>query len=85
MAEGKKHAISDLDRETIKKIAAKAKKMRKDKGFTYEEFAIHAQINRNTYFKFENSATTGANFTIAILTKVIRGLGESYPTFFKDI
>jgi transcriptional regulator with XRE-family HTH domain len=81
----KKHAISDLDRETIKQIATKAKSLRKELGFSYEEFAAHAKINRNTYFKFEKSATTGENFTIAILLKVIRGLNQSFQSFFQDL
>ena len=81
----KKHAISDLDRETIKKIAFKAKALRKELGYSYEEFAIHAKINRNTYFKFEKSETTGDNFTVGILLKVIRGLNQTFQSFFQDL
>ncbi len=78
----KKHEIPDLDKETIKRIAVKAKDMRKEAGYSYEDFALHAGINRNTYFKFEKSATTGENFTIATLLKVIRGLDVSLKSFF---
>jgi transcriptional regulator with XRE-family HTH domain len=81
----KKQEISDFDRETIKQISAKAKALRKELGFSYEEFAAHAKINRNTYFKFEKSATTGDNFTIAILIKVIRGLNHTFQSFFQDL
>ena len=85
MTNGKKHDITDLERESIKKIATKAKKLRVEKGYSYEEFALHANINRNTYFKFEKSATTGENFTIAVLAKVIRGLEQSFESFFQGI
>lgn len=77
--------ISDLDTETIKRIAAKAKELRKNKGYSYEGFASHAGINRNTYFKFEKSAESGDNFTIITLLKVIRGLDLTLPSFFEDI
>jgi len=81
----KKHEVSELDKATIKKIAAKAKDMRKEKGYSYEGFALHAGINRNTYFKFEKSATTGENFTINTLLKVLRGLELSLGSFFEDL
>lgn len=83
--ENKKHEISDIDRESIKKIASKAKEMRIAMGFSYEQFALHAKINRNTYFKFEKSSTTGDNFTIAVLAKVIRGLDQTFESFFKNL
>jgi DNA-binding XRE family transcriptional regulator len=85
MTTGKKHDITDLDRETIKRIAVKAKEMRVALGYSYEDFAMHAKINRNTYFKFEKSATSGDNFTVAILIKVIRGLNQTLHSFFKSI
>jgi len=83
--EKKKHDITDLDRESIKRIAAKAKELRLAMGYSYEDFALHAKINRNTYFKFEKSATTGDNFTIAVLAKVIRGLNLTFESFFEGI
>lgn len=83
--EKKKHDITDLDRESIKRIALKAKELRVAKGYSYEDFALHAKINRNTYFKFEKSATTGDNFTIAVLTKVIRGLDMTFESFFQNL
>lgn len=79
----KKHEVPELDKDTIKKIAAKAKEMREKQGYSYEEFALHAGLNRNTYFKFEKSAATGENFTIATLLKVIRGLDISLSSFFE--
>ena len=81
----KKHEVPELDLEVIKRIAAKAKDMRTTKGYSYEGFALHAGINRNTYFKFEKSAATGENFTIATLLKVIRGLDLSLSSFFEDL
>ncbi len=86
MAEERKmHEVPDLDKETIKRIAAKAKDMRKEAGYSYEGFALHAGINRNTYFKFEKSATTGKNYTVATLLKVVRGLRKSLSSFFEDL
>jgi transcriptional regulator with XRE-family HTH domain len=81
----KKHEVPELDKDTITRIATKAKDMRKVKGYSYEGFALHAGVNRNTYFKFEKSAATGENFTIATLLKVIRGLELSLGSFFEDL
>jgi len=81
----KKYEIPEIDQATIKKIATRAKDMRKVKGYSYEGFALHADINRNTYFKFEKSAATGENFTIATLLKVVRGLEQSLGSFFEDL
>lgn len=83
--QGKKHEVPELDRETIKAIAAKAKDMREKQGYSYEGFALHAGLNRNTYFKFEKAATTGENFTVVTLLKVIRGLDVSLSSFFEDV
>jgi DNA-binding XRE family transcriptional regulator len=79
------HDISELDRESIRRIAAKAKEMRVAMGYSYESFALHANINRNTYFKFEKSAKTGDNFTIVVLAKVIRGLNQTFESFFQNL
>jgi DNA-binding XRE family transcriptional regulator len=81
----KPHVISDIEKEKLKLIAEKAKKMRIAKNMSYEQFAIHAGINRNSYFRFEKSAKTGKNYTIALLLKVIRGLGSTPAQFFKSI
>ena len=81
---GKTHAITDHDKKTIMRIAGKARQLRVAGGLGYEEFALKANINRNTYFKFEKSATTGENFTVATLAKVIRGNNQTWETFFKD-
>lgn len=83
--EVKPHYISEADRESIKKISAKVKKLREEQGYSYESFAQHAGINRNSYFRFEKSALTGDNFTIALLSKVIKGLNLSFSSFFKDL
>jgi transcriptional regulator with XRE-family HTH domain len=86
MLEGtKKHKIDELDKAMIIRIASRAKELRIQMGFTYEEFALHASINRNTYFKFEKSAITADNFTAAIMVKVIRGLNQTLESFFKDL
>lgn len=75
----------DYDRETIMRIASKAKTLRKELGYSYESFAMHAQINRNTYFKFEQSSTTGDNFTIGVFLKVLKGLGLTLEEFFQGL
>jgi transcriptional regulator with XRE-family HTH domain len=83
--EKKPHAIPDVDREYIKKIAVKAKFLREEKGYSYESFALHAGVNRNSYFRFERSAVKGDNYTVALLLRVIRGLNMTTSEFFKDI
>jgi transcriptional regulator with XRE-family HTH domain len=77
--------VADYDRQTIMRIATKAKTLRKELGYSYESFAMHANINRNTYFKFEKSSVTGDNFTIGVMLKVIKGLGMSLETFFQEL
>jgi len=81
----KPHLIPDMDREVIKLISDKARRKRTELDFTYEEFARTAEINRNSYFRFEKSAETGENFTVALLLKVIRGLKLTPSEFFQDI
>lgn len=83
--ETKSHIIPEVDKVQIKKIAAKAKELRVKSGYSYEEFALNASINRNTYFRFEKAAITGENITLALLLKVIRGLNMTVEDFFKDI
>jgi DNA-binding XRE family transcriptional regulator len=83
--ETKQHPIPDIDREYIKRIAATAKGMRISVGHSYEQFAIHAGINRNSYFRFEKSAQTGDNYTVALLLKVIRGLNLTTSEFFQSV
>lgn len=78
----KSHDIPDIDKVHIKEIAAKAKELRIKAGFSYEEFAAHAGINRNTYFRFENSSSNGANFTIATFLRVLHGLNITAAYFF---
>ena len=77
--------VSDDDTNRIKSIAGKAKKMRIAKHMSYEVFAIHAGINRISYYRFEKSAESGDNFTVALLLTVISGLGTTPAEFFKDI
>jgi len=81
----KKHEIPELDTKTIKRIATKAKTIRIKQGYSYEAFALHAGLNRNTYFKFEKSASTGENFTMVTLLKVVRGLKQTLGSFFETL
>lgn len=77
--------ISDDDTRRLKSIAEKAKKMRIAKNVSYEIFAMNSGINRISYYRFEKSAKTGDNFTVALLLTVISGLGSTPAEFFKDI
>jgi DNA-binding XRE family transcriptional regulator len=77
--------VSADDINRIKLIADKVKKMRIAKKMSYEEFALRVGINRNSYYRFEKSADTGDNYTVALLVTVISGLGTTPAEFFKDI
>ena len=77
--------ISDDDTKRLKLIAEKATRLRKEMDISYEEFALHAGINRNSYYRFEKSATSGDFYTVALLMTVISGLGTTPAEFFKDI
>jgi DNA-binding XRE family transcriptional regulator len=81
----KPHIISGIEREKLKIIADKVKRLRIAKKISYEEFARNSEINRNTYFRLERSAETGENYTMALLLKVIRGLNISISDFFHDL
>ncbi len=77
--------ISDTEIGYIKLIAEKAKNMRIAKKMSYEQFALQVGINRNSYYRFEQSASSGDNYTVALLLKVITGLDATLSEFFKDI
>jgi hypothetical protein len=77
--------VSADDKHRIKLIAEKARKMRIAKQMSYEVFAIHAGINRMSYYRFEKAAESGDNFTVELLLTVISGLGSTPAEFFKDI
>jgi DNA-binding XRE family transcriptional regulator len=79
------HIISDIEKESLKLIADKVKKLRITKFSSYEQFALHIGINRNSYYRLEKSSMTGENFTLALLLKVIRGLDISVSDFFHDL
>jgi hypothetical protein len=77
--------VSDDDHRRLKLIAKKAARLRREMDISYEEFSHRSLINRNSYFRFEKSAETGDNFTVALLLTVISGLGTTPAEFFKDI
>jgi DNA-binding XRE family transcriptional regulator len=82
----KAHVVPDVDRDYIRKIAVKVKELRIEAGYSsYESFALHAGINRNSYFRMERSAASGDNFTVALLLRVIRGLNTTTTEFFQQI
>ena len=80
----KPQIISPEDKKKLLLIAEKATTLRIAKNMSYEEFALHAGINRNTYFRFEQSSQEYKNYTVALLLKVIRGLNLTPSEFFKD-
>ncbi len=75
----------DYEKHYTMQIAQRVKEIRKTQGYSYEQFALHAGINRNTYYKFEKSAKTGDNFTIAIFLKILKGLKVTPKDFFRLI
>lgn len=77
--------ISDDDHRRLKVIVQKAVNLRKEMDISYEEFAIRAGINRNSYYRFEKSIDNLDKYSVALLIKVIRGLGTTPAEFFKDI
>jgi DNA-binding XRE family transcriptional regulator len=77
--------VSDDDHRRLKGIVEKATKLRKEMDISYEEFAIRAGINRNSYYRFEKSIDNLDKYSVALLIKVIRGLGTTPAEFFKDI
>ena len=77
--------ISDVDFNRLKLITEKAARLRKEMDISYEEFALRAGINRNSYYHFEKSAETGDKYSVALLMKVIRGLSLTPAEFFNDI
>lgn len=81
----KPQVITPDDTKKLILIAKKATKLRIATNMSYEEFALHAGINRNTYFRFEQSSQKFKNYTVALLLKVIRGLNLTPSEFFKDI
>lgn len=81
----KSMVVSDDDTYRIKLIAGKAANLRRGMNISYEEFALRAKINRNSYYRFEKSADTGDNYTVALLMTVISALGTTPAEFFKDI
>ncbi len=81
----KPHIIDDIEKQKLRLIAEKVKKLREATKMSYEEFALHSGINRNSYYKLEKSAKHGNNYTIALLLKVLRGLNIKPSEFFKDI
>ena len=66
-------------------IAKKAKKLREDAKMSYEDFALKADINRNSYYRFEKASVTGKNFTVGLLLKIIGALNLTPEEFFKGI
>jgi hypothetical protein len=80
-----KVVITDFEKHSLSLIADKAKRMREARDISNEQFALQSKINRNSYYRFEKSAETGDNYTVALLLKVIAGLKTTLPEFFKDI
>lgn len=85
--------VADLSRKNImeksvkidkrvKKVAAKLKKIRIEKGYTsYENFAWDNNLPRVQYWRIEK----GNNFTINTLLKILDIHKMSLEEFFKDL
>ena len=66
----------------IRKIAAKLRELRIEKGYSnHENFAWDNEINRVQYWKVEK----GSNITIKTLLKILDIHGISLSEFFKEI
>lgn len=77
--------ISDGDVKILRMIVYKAINLREEMDVSSEEFAIRNGINRNSYYRFEKSPLTQDKYSVALLIKVIRGLGLTPAQFFKNI
>ncbi len=65
---------------TIKKLAARIKELRQQKGFSnYEQFANRHDINRTQYGRYEK----GSDIRFSSLVRVVEGLGISLSEFFE--
>lgn len=63
-------AKKNLDKDTT--LGQKIKKLRKDKGLTQEQLAIHANVSYTTLTKVENGAIKNPSFEIvASLAKAL--------------
>jgi transcriptional regulator with XRE-family HTH domain len=75
------HKKLELDSEdVVVKLGKRIKQLRKEKGYSYEEFAYENEIPRAQYGRIEN----GQNITIVTLVRVLNGLGISLKDFFSE-
>lgn len=73
--------LLDEQQKIIKKIGARLKALRIEKGHTsYEVFAFENDIDRSQYGKYER----GADMRISSLVKVLTALDISVDEFFSE-
>jgi len=67
--------------KNLKKIGARIKQLRKEKGFTnYEQFAYTHQISRAQYGRYEK----GSDMRLSSFIKVLKALDVSWVDFFSE-
>ncbi|HEX8038923.1 MAG TPA: helix-turn-helix transcriptional regulator [Chryseosolibacter sp.] len=75
-------SIAQDPKITLKKIGAKLKKIRKERGYhNGDDFAYDNEINRSQYGKYEAGAQ---DMRISSLLKTINSLGMTIEEFFSD-
>lgn len=74
-------SLLDEQQRTIKRIGARLKELRQEKGHSsYEVFAFENDIDRSQYGKYER----GADMRISSLVKVLRALDVTIEEFFSE-
>jgi transcriptional regulator with XRE-family HTH domain len=83
MKRGKKEvAVVQNPKATLKKIGAKLKKLRKERGYmNSDDFAYDNEINRSQYGKYEAGTK---DLRISSLLKTVNSLGVTIEEFFSD-
>jgi hypothetical protein len=74
--------VAENPEQVLRKIGAKLKKLRKEKGYqNSDDFAYDNEINRSQYGKYEAGAQ---DMRVSSLVKTINRMGLSIEEFFKD-
>lgn len=74
--------VAENPRVALKKIGAKLKKIRKERGYlNSDDFAYDHDINRSQYGKYEAGAQ---DMRVSSLLKAINSLGLTLEEFFRD-
>lgn len=74
--------VAENPSAVLRKIGAKLKKLRKDKGYKNSDaFAYDNEVNRSQYGKYEAGAQ---DMRISSLVRTINSMGLTLEEFFKD-